>query len=183
MERLWAPWRLSYVSGTDETGGGGSATPKPASTGCIFCDKPQETGAEADTRNLIVARGETCFVILNAYPYNNGHLMVVPYRHLSHPGNLTPEENAELMATASHVTTLLDRIYRPDGYNIGMNVGGAAGAGIAAHLHLHVVPRWNGDTNFMPVVGGVKVMPETLEQTYAKIAGAFVSASTTAAGE
>lgn len=176
MERLWAPWRLSYVSGGEE---GGSA-PRPTATGCIFCDKPLEEGSEADTRNLIALRGSTCFVILNAFPYNNGHLMVVPYRHLSHPGEMTSAENAEMMNTASLMTRALDGIYRPNGYNIGMNVGSAAGAGIAAHLHLHVVPRWNGDTNFMPVVGEVKVMPETLDQTYAKLIRAL---SETATGE
>ena len=142
----------------------------PDPTGCIFCDKPRE---ENDEANLIVYRGKTCFAILNAYPYNNGHLMVVPYRHLAHPGDLTDAESAEMMQTAARVTGVLDRVYRPDGFNIGMNVGSAAGAGIAAHLHLHVVPRWSGDTNFMPVIGEVKVLPEMLHQAYEKIRGVW----------
>lgn len=165
MERLWAPWRLDYVSGNSADKR--PEAPKPK--GCIFCDKPDETGDEADAENLIVSRGPTCFVILNAFPYNNGHLMVIPYRHISVPVDLTPEESTEIMATAAQMTTILNDTYGPNGFNIGMNVGSAAGAGIAAHLHLHVVPRWNGDTNFMPVVGGVKVMPESLEQTYQRV--------------
>lgn len=163
MERLWAPWRLQYVSGDDKK----SAEKKP---GCIFCDKP---GENKDAENLIVARGETCYVILNAFPYNNGHLMVVPYRHIASPVELTAEEGAEMMAALSASLAALGDSYRPDGYNVGMNVGSAAGAGIAAHLHLHAVPRWNGDTNFMPVVGGVKVMPETLEQTFTRVKSAL----------
>ena len=110
---------------------------------------------------------------MNAFPYNNGHLMVVPYRHVSHIAELTPAEQAELFALAARMTTVLETISRPDGYNLGMNLGSAAGAGIADHLHLHVVPRWNGDTNFMPVVGGVKVLPESLEQVHAKIVAAL----------
>jgi ATP adenylyltransferase len=169
MERLWAPWRLNYVTG------GGDKTPKEAKrgpTGCIFCDKP---GEERDSENLIVARGETVYVILNAFPYNNGHLMVVPYRHIASPLELTQEEGTEMMAALGAATNALQSVYRPDGYNVGMNVGSAAGAGIAAHLHLHVVPRWNGDTNFMPVVGDVKVMPEALEQSEAKLRVALQS--------
>jgi ATP adenylyltransferase len=161
LERLWAPWRLDYVTGSSEN------KSEPGAAGaCLFCDKPE---AGVDAANLILTRGRTCFVILNAFPYNNGHLMVVPYRHLSHPGDLTPEENAEMMQTVSALTRPLERVYRPDGFNIGMNVGSAAGAGIAAHLHLHVVPRWGGDTNFISVIGDVKVLPELLAQTYQKL--------------
>jgi ATP adenylyltransferase len=167
LERLWAPWRLNYVTG-------GAEKPKSdKAKDCIFCDKPDETGAENDARNLIVARGPHCFVILNAFPYNNGHLMVVPYRHFATPAEMTPDESAELMATAAQMTTILDSVYRPNGYNIGINVGSAAGAGIGAHLHLHIVPRWNGDTNFMPVVGEVKVLPETLADTYRRVTEAI----------
>jgi ATP adenylyltransferase len=144
-----------------------------APTGCIFCDKPRE---EADAGNGIVVRGETCYVILNAFPYNNGHLMVVPYRHLAHPAELTDAENAELMQTASRLTGYLDTIYRPDGYNIGMNVGFAAGAGIAAHLHLHLVPRWNGDTNFMTAIGETRILPEMLQNTYDRLRAAIAAA-------
>jgi ATP adenylyltransferase len=162
MERLWAPWRLNYVTG------GENKDDRPRPKGCIFCDKPDE-GEAADAENLIVSRGPSCFVILNAFPYNNGHLMVVPYRHVSAPAELNPDESAEMMATAARMTEVLDAVYRPNGYNIGINVGSAAGAGIAAHLHLHVVPRWNGDTNFMPVVGEVKVLPETLARTHQRV--------------
>ncbi|GAB4465004.1 MAG: HIT domain-containing protein [Armatimonadaceae bacterium] len=168
MERLWAPWRLNYVSGNSE----GKKAPTEEKKGCIFCDKPAQ-GPEQDGENLIVSRGPTCFVILNAFPYNNGHLMVVPYRHISTPTEMTPDEASEMMATAAQMTTILSDVYRPDGYNIGINVGSAAGAGIAAHLHLHVVPRWNGDTNFMPVVGEVKVLPETLPQTWERVTTAI----------
>ncbi|MBC8101102.1 MAG: HIT domain-containing protein [Cytophagales bacterium] len=164
MDRLWAPWRMQYISGDDKKEEGSS---ERAGTGCIFCDKPLES---RDRENLIVERGPTCFVILNAFPYNNGHLMVVPYRHLDHPRLLSPEEQAELMATATRMTGSLSELSRPDGYNIGMNVGSAAGAGIASHLHLHVVPRWNGDTNFMPVLADTKVMPQTLSQVWERLA-------------
>jgi len=160
VERLYAPWRLAYVTRTDDRTSG------LALTGCIFCDKP---GQERDSDNLILQRGKTCYVILNAFPYNNGHLMVIPYRHLSTPTELTAEEGAEMFAAMSHMLRVLDFVYHPNGYNTGMNIGAAAGAGIAAHLHLHIVPRWNGDTNFMPVIGDAKVMPETLDQTYTKI--------------
>lgn len=141
---------------------------QPTPGTCIFCDKPAQ-GTEHDTSNYIILRGETCYVILNAFPYNNGHVMVLPYRHIAAPVEQTPDEGAEMMALCAFMTTILDIVFRPHGYNIGMNVGSAAGAGIAAHLHLHIVPRWNGDTNFMPVVGDVKVLPETLAQVYEKL--------------
>jgi ATP adenylyltransferase len=166
LERLWAPWRLNYVAGNSADTKDKERAEKPK--GCIFCDKPAQ-GEAHDTENLIVSRGPTCFVILNAFPYNNGHLMVVPYRHIATPAAFTPEEAAEIMATAAQMTTVLDKVYRPDGYNIGINVGSAAGAGIGAHIHLHIVPRWNGDTNFMPVVGEVKVLPETLSDSWRRI--------------
>ena len=165
MERLWAPWRMQYVAPDDRNA---DAPPRPR--GCIFCDKPKE---DRDRDNLIVERGATCFVILNAYPYNNGHLMVVPYRHVDHPALLTPDEMQEMMATTSRMALLLTQVSAPDGYNIGMNVGSAAGAGIAAHLHQHLVPRWNGDTNFMPVLGDVKVLPELLTSVWDKLTAAL----------
>ena len=163
MERLWAPWRMAYIAPTDPKNSDAPPTRPP---GCIFCDFPAENN---DAARFIVQRGETCFAILNAFPYNNGHLMIVPYRHVSHLADLAPGEQAELLVLASRMTTALETISRPDGYNLGMNLGGAAGAGIADHLHLHVVPRWSGDTNFMPVIGGVKVLPESLEQVHAKL--------------
>ena len=164
MERLYAPWRLHYVTGNTER--------KPSVTGCVFCDRLAE-GPERDAENYIISRGPTCFVILNAFPYNSGHVMVLPYRHLAVPGEMNAAECSEMMATAARLTDILNDVYKSDGYNIGMNVGGAAGAGIAAHLHLHLVPRWNGDTNFMPVLADVKVLPETLPQTYEKIVAAI----------
>ena len=161
---------MSGSNESDETKNAEDTQPK---TGCIFCDKP---GENSDADNLIVERGPTCFVILNAFPYNNGHLMVVPYRHVDHPGLLDPEELTEMMTTAARMTGFLSEISHPDGYNIGMNVGSAAGAGIAAHLHLHVVPRWNGDTNFMPVLADTKVMPQTLQQVWDKLGAALHTA-------
>jgi ATP adenylyltransferase len=162
MERIFAPWRLQYVSADKAT----DVNQRPE---CIFCTKPAQEGSENDRDNYILARGTTCYVILNAFPYNNGHLMVLPYRHIATPAEMTAEECREMMATAANLTTVLEDVYRPNGYNIGMNIGSAAGAGIAAHLHLHIVPRWNGDTNFMPVIGDVKILPEALDQTYQKI--------------
>ncbi len=172
MERLWAPWRMAYIR-ADKDEKENAPTPPPLAdggerTGCIFCDKPRE-GASRDRDNFIVLRGRTCYVILNAFPYNSGHVMSIPYRHVSDPGELSEDESAELFALATLMTDALGEVMRPDGYNIGMNVGSAAGAGIAAHLHLHVVPRWSGDANFMPVIGDVKVLPETLDQVWAKL--------------
>ncbi|MEI6431461.1 MAG: HIT domain-containing protein [bacterium] len=164
MERLYAPWRLNYITG--------GAPKKAGPTGCIFCDRPAEV-EEKDAENYIVRRGAVCYIILNAFPYNSGHVMVLPYRHIASPTELTAEEGCEMMQLTAAMTDVLTGIYRPDGFNIGMNVGAAAGAGIAAHLHMHIVPRWNGDTNFMPVIGDVKVLPETLPQTYEKIVRYF----------
>lgn len=160
FEKLWAPWRMKYINGID-TGESG---------GCVFCELPKQ---HDDHAACIVHRGATCFTVLNIFPYNNGHLMVVPYLHTANLGDLPPETRLELMDTADMVVTVMKRIMRPDGFNIGMNLGRSAGAGIAGHLHLHVVPRWNGDTNFMPVIGGTKVISESLEDTQAKLAGAI----------
>ncbi|MFA0748025.1 HIT family protein [Fervidibacter sp.] len=151
---LWAPWRLAYVTKADEQ------------KGCIFCEKPKE---QRDRENLIVARFERCFVILNAFPYNNGHLMVVPYRHVPSLLDLTDDELAELMKVTQIAERVLREALKPHGFNIGMNLGRCAGAGIEDHLHIHIVPRWNGDTNFMPVIGETKVLPELLSQTYEKL--------------
>jgi ATP adenylyltransferase len=153
MENLWTPWRMEFVAG-----------PKPS--GCIFCDKPREN---KDRENLILYRGTWCFIILNRYPYNNGHLMVVPYAHLSDFSALPTDSSAEMMRLAQHCVSVLRPLMRPDGFNLGMNLGHCAGAGIADHIHLHLVPRWEGDTNFMPVLAGVRVIPELLEQTYDRL--------------
>ena len=157
MERLWAPWRLEYVVATKKEG-------------CVFCDTARP---EDDEQNRILCRGRHAFVVMNAFPYSNGHLLIPPYRHVGGLADLTDEENLEIMQLARASCAVLDEVCRPDGFNLGMNLGTAAGAGIADHLHLHVVPRWNGDTNFMPVFADVKVIPEALEATYAKLKAGF----------
>lgn len=147
---LWAPWRLQYIRG-------------PKAPGCVFC-RALEAGD--DRENLVVRRGEHAFVILNRYPYTSGHLMVTPARHVAAPEDLSAAEAAELWRLMTECKRALDAEFRAQGYNVGLNVGSAAGAGIAEHLHLHVVPRWAGDTNFMPVVGGVGVVSQHLLDVY-----------------
>jgi ATP adenylyltransferase len=154
MDIIWAPWRIEYVV---------SEKPK----GCIFCDKPKE---DDDRKNLLLARAQRCAVMLNAYPYNNGHLMIAPYRHVAALTDLTDEEISDIMRTAQQCVRILQQEFKPDGYNVGMNLGRVAGAGIDDHLHLHVVPRWNGDTNFMPVLADTRVVPESLVATFDKLA-------------
>jgi ATP adenylyltransferase len=151
--RIWAPWRLAYVKDAS----------KDAEEGCIFCAKP---GEENDRENLIVHRGDRCFVILNLYPYTNGHLMVAPYEHVGGIQALPVETTAEMMALAQRAIEVLEDQYEPHGFNVGFNQGRVAGAGVEHHIHMHVVPRWGGDTNFMPVLADTRVMPQTLEQTY-----------------
>jgi ATP adenylyltransferase len=145
MERLWSPWRLPYVTATAST------------EGCIFCDARES--AEGD---LVLVRGRLAYVILNRYPYNNGHVMVVPNRHIQSLAPATSEELAELMRLTRDAEVALTEAYRPQGINIGINLGRPAGAGIVDHVHIHLVPRWAGDTNFMSVVGNVRVVPEDL---------------------
>lgn len=161
MERLWAPWRMEYINGIGKEEGG-----------CIFCAKP---AAQEDETNLILYRGRTVFIILNAYPYSNGHLLVAPYRHTGELTELAPEEAQELLAATMLGMRTLREAMRPDGFNVGMNLGRVAGAGIADHLHLHLVPRWGGDTNFMTVCGGAKVIPEALSVTYHKLRQALAA--------
>lgn len=153
MKRIWAPWRMSYIKKNNAT-----------KCDCIFCEKPTQAD---DAANYILKRGKTCFVLLNIYPYNNGHLMVTPYRHIASLTDLTNQEQYELMELTSEMTAVLTKAMAPQGFNVGLNLGAAAGAGIADHLHMHVVPRWNGDTNFMPAIGKVKIMPQSLDETYA----------------
>ncbi len=153
MERMWAPWRLEYIV-------------KDKPDGCIFCVFPCEN---EDEKNHILYRGEHSFVIMNAFPYSNGHLLVAPYRHINKLEELSYEETGEIMQLTKKCVTALRAICNPDGFNIGINQGTAAGAGIADHIHLHVVPRWNGDINFMPVFADVKVIPEALATTYNKL--------------
>ena len=147
--------------------GGGQAE------GCIFCDKVTE-GRDAD--NLIVHRGQRAFIMLNLYPYNSGHVMVAPFLHTADLAALPPEVSADLWQLAQRCVAALSAEYGPDGYNLGMNLGRVAGAGVPDHLHLHIVPRWNGDTNFMPVLAETKVMPESPEQTYARLRPYFEAA-------
>ncbi len=168
--RIWAPWRLAYVKDAS----------KDIEEDCIFCAKAAEDDDEA---NLIVHRGERCFVILNLYPYTNGHLMIAPYEHIGRLQDLAAEAMAEMMGLAQRAMGRLEEVYDPHGYNVGLNQGRVAGAGVEHHIHLHVVPRWGGDTNFMPVIADTKVMPQTLEQSYAGAEGrSFERADTACAG-
>jgi ATP adenylyltransferase len=162
MDRLWSPWRYSYVSACGTPGG------------CIFCDKPAE---QDDESNLIVHRGRLCYVLLNLYPYTNGHLMVAPFAHVAEFEELDAETAAELVALAQASVRHLKSVYKPHGLNVGMNLGECAGAGVAGHLHMHVLPRWVGDANFMTVVGETRVMPEDLSETYRKLKQSFEGAA------
>jgi len=153
MNYLWAPWRIQYI-----------LLEKPQ--GCILCAKPEE---RRDEENLILFRGERNFVILNAYPYNPGHLMVAPYRHVGSPEELTPEELNEHFLIVVRMVSLVKSSLKPQGFNIGINLGKVAGAGIEDHIHTHIVPRWDGDTNFMPVLGDTKVVPQALRDTYRRL--------------
>jgi ATP adenylyltransferase len=159
-QRIWAPWRLAYVSGAA----------KDSEDECIFCAKP---GDEDDEANLIVHRGERCFVILNLFPYTNGHLMIAPYEHLASLPELDQPTVAEMMALAQRAIAELEQRYSPHGFNVGFNQGRVAGAGVEHHIHMHVVPRWGGDTNFMPVLADTRVMAQTPQQTYETLRGAF----------
>ena len=155
VDKIFAPWRSEYILSGDKKGGG-----------CIFCDYPKE---DKDEENLIIHRGKLCFVIMNRYPYSAGHLMVIPYRHLHNFAELTADELTELMQLAQKAVETLTEVMHPDGFNLGMNIGKVAGAGIDRHLHLHVVPRWNGDTNFMPVIGDTRVISEALESAWKRL--------------
>jgi ATP adenylyltransferase len=157
VERLWAPWRLEYVQSADEQ------------DGCVFC-----TARDGDDEErLVVRRGEGAFVLLNKFPYASGHLMVAPDRHVASYTELDETEALELHRLTSAAIQALDATFGPEGYNVGWNLGRVAGAGVVDHVHLHVVPRWAGDTNFMPVLADVKVIPEFLQQTRVRLAGAW----------
>jgi ATP adenylyltransferase len=159
-QRIWAPWRLKYVKDAS----------KDLEEECIFCAKPE---ADDDEANLIVHRGERAFVILNLFPYTNGHMMVAPYEHVGAIEAIDADTVAEMMALAQQGIRALDEVYGPQGYNVGFNQGRVAGAGVEHHIHMHVVPRWGGDTNFMPVLGDTRVMPQSLEDSYAALTGKF----------
>ena len=162
MDRLWSPWRLDYITG-----------PKDKST-CVFCRHAEETHADpGNPDSLVVAVGVHAYVVLNRYPYNNGHLMVAPYRHTSTLAELGPDELHELVLFVQRAEQALRDAYPPEGINVGINLGKAAGAGIEEHLHIHLVPRWSGDTNFMTVVGETRVLPEDLPSTARRLRPAF----------
>lgn len=160
-QRLWAPWRLEYIRG-------------PKSGECIFCTRPE---ARDDAASYIVHRGESCFVMLNAFPYNNGHLMVAPYRHAGSIADLDQPLLLELMTMAQTALGVLEEVYGPEGFNMGINQGKIAGAGFEDHVHLHVVPRWAGDTNYMPVIASTRVLPQSLEYSFGELQAAFERAS------
>ncbi|MBL8232745.1 MAG: HIT domain-containing protein [Bryobacterales bacterium] len=157
MDHLWSPWRYRYVSKAEEP------------EGCVFCAKPQQE----DRAALIVHRGTYCFVILNLFPYTSGHLLVVPYAHVATLEEASSETLQELMKLTADCSRHLRSVYKPKGLNAGMNLGECAGAGIAGHLHMHVLPRWPGDVNFMTAVGETRVLPEDLETTYDRLSRAF----------
>lgn len=150
MKNLWAPWRMEYILSDKEKE-------------CIFCTKPFEN---KDRENLILYRGSLCYVIMNKYPYNNGHIMIVPYLHKSELTELSDDIICELIMLTKYSMECINKAFSPEGYNVGINIGAAAGAGIEEHLHLHIVPRWAGDTNFMIVTGEIKTIPQHLMDTY-----------------
>lgn len=163
FQRLWTPHRMVYIQGE------GKPTGQGAGDGCPFCRIPSQD----DEQGLVVARGTACFVVLNLYPYNPGHLMVVPYRHVADYRDLTEEETIEVARLSQTAMQVLTEVSAPHGFNLGLNQGAVAGAGIAAHLHQHVVPRWGGDANFLPVVARTKALPEILGDTRARLAAAW----------
>jgi ATP adenylyltransferase len=158
MDYLWTPWRYTYIKSAD------------TAQGCIFCDKPKE---HDDEKNLIVYRGQYCYVILNAFPYTSGHAMIVPYAHVDEFQKLDPASANELTALTQKLEGVLRSLYRPEGINLGMNIGKAAGAGVAGHIHMHILPRWTADANFMSVVAETRVLPEDLPTTYKRMKEKF----------
>ena len=161
MERLWSPWRARYIaSGVDSQTGG-----------CVFCLLANDP--EHDEANFVLHRAQHAFIVLNLYPYITGHLMIVPYLHTSEFDSMAKEITDEMMDLTKHSQTALREVYQPAGFNVGINLGAAAGAGIVDHLHIHVLPRWSGDTNFMTTVAESRVIPEDLQTTYSKLRGRF----------
>ena len=157
MRQIWAPWRIEYIQ-------------MEKSAGCILCDKPKQNN---DAANYILYRGSKNFIMLNSYPYNPGHLMTAPYRHIASLEELTDEERNEHFEIVSRGIKVLKEVFNPGGFNIGINMGKIAGAGIDDHFHTHTVPRWQGDTNFMPVISDIRVIPEALAETYKKLKEKF----------
>ncbi|WP_298821521.1 HIT family protein [Chloroflexus sp.] len=165
MEIKYTPWRMRYIKRGDTADGG-----------CVFCAIAATDGAD-DAERLVLYRGQRCFVVMNIYPYNTAHLMVVPYAHVADLTALDSAIAGELFSLTQRSVAILQTEYAPHGFNLGMNLGRVAGAGIADHLHMHIVPRWNGDTNFMPVIGDTKLIPEALEETYARLRPHFAALS------
>lgn len=163
METLWSPWRYDYIaSGNSE---------EAASRGCVFCSI--QSDPQHDEANFVLHRGAHCFVVLNIYPYISGHVLIVPNEHVGELDAATKESTDEIMDLAKRCQTALRQAYQPAGFNLGMNLGKAAGAGIADHIHLHIMPRWPGDTNFMSTIGDTRVIPEDLATTYGKLRARF----------
>ncbi|MHC1740236.1 MAG: HIT domain-containing protein [Anaerolineaceae bacterium] len=158
MDTLWSPWRMKYITDYNNPGK------------CVFCTSPELVDGP---ENLIVHRGSHAYVILNRFPYTTGHLMIVPFEHHPSLENFEPEVRAEMMEMVNEAVKILRKVFKPQGFNIGINLGSAAGAGIAEHMHIHIVPRWVGDTNFMSTVGETRILPEELEATYARLARAW----------
>jgi ATP adenylyltransferase len=154
MDHLWSPWRMKYIQNQEPP------------NGCVFC---LAAAQELDAENLVIKRAKHAFVILNRYPYTSGHLMVVPYLHVSTIEDLDPETRQEMIELVNQSMIVLRSIYQPQAFNLGANIGAAAGAGIAEHVHMHVVPRWSGDTNFMTAIGQTRILPEELSETYRRI--------------
>jgi ATP adenylyltransferase len=159
MKRLFSPWRMKYIQNT-----------KINDEGCIFCDALKKLDNEA---NLVIARGKASFVMLNLFPYTSGHMMVAPFDHKANLDELTSQSRAEMMELVSQCIVVLKKVYHPQAFNVGANIGEAAGAGVPGHVHLHIVPRWSGDTNFMSTVGEVRVLPESIDQTFSRVRAAW----------
>lgn len=154
MERLWAPWRMNYIKNFKKE------------KGCLFC---RVFKSKADNKNLIILRSKYCFAMLNLYPYNNGHVMISPIKHVKSIESLNDKEASDLMATVKKIKVMLDQVLKPEGYNIGINIGRPAGAGFDKHLHIHIVPRWSGDSNFMPVLSGTKIISQSIKTLYKEL--------------
>jgi ATP adenylyltransferase len=195
MEHLWTPWRYSYITGQKEPGGADHAQERrkgvppalsawPGDKDCVFCNLLAATDHaisggmavdDAEREALLVVRGERVFVCLNRFPYNSGHVMVVPYEHEASLAALSPETASELVLWGQRAESALGATYKPDGYNLGLNLGAAAGAGVAGHLHLHAVPRWVGDTSFLSTLGETRTLPEALSVTWQRLRHAFAA--------
>jgi ATP adenylyltransferase len=177
FQQLWAPWRIGYITGDKSSPVTASQPPSVWKSGadqtCFLCRAVAETGPDAARQNLLVSSSSLAVVLLNRYPYNNGHLLVAPRRHVPGLADLTGDEHLELMKSLVRLTGVLEKMMRAEGFNIGLNLGRVAGAGLPGHIHWHIVPRWNGDTNFMPTLAGVNVIPQSLEALLELLQGAL----------